>query len=65
MEMMKTLHTYNDTDDLSIHPRTMDALIIEKLRDGCSIAEIAGALVFFGLSDPSHAEQMVIDNILN
>ena len=65
METMKALYTHNDTDDLSICPGTMDSLIIEKLRDGCSIDEIAGALVFFGLSDLSHAEKMVIDNILN
>ena len=62
---MKAIYKYRDVNISSIYFGTVEELIAEKMRDGCSLAEIAGALVFFGLADPSHAEQMVMDNILS
>ena len=61
----KAAYKYGEMETCSIYFGTVEELIAEKMRDGCSLAEIAGALVFFGLADPSHAEQMVMDNILS
>ena len=64
MNEMTAVYKYG-IDNCSMYFGTVEELIAEKMRDGCSLAEIAGALVFFGLADPSHAEQMVMDNILS
>lgn len=61
---MTASYKYGEMKTCSIYFGTVEELIADKMRDGCSLAEIAGALVFFGLADPSRAEQMVMDNIL-
>ena len=46
-------------------PGSADDVIALKIREGCSLSEIAGALVYFGLCEPSGAESEVLRYIMS